>query len=110
MKMANIPFCTTDWSKIERVEYKGETGTSFWAVQNFDEIRVRIVEYSAGFLADHWCKKGHVFFCLEGELYVELEDGREFTFTPGVSYQVADDAEPHRHYTKGVGAKFFVVD
>ena len=75
----------------------------------FGTIRVRIVEYSAGYMADHWCSKGHILFCLEGELLTELKDGRQFTLTAGMSYQVADNAEAHRSYSK-TGARLFIVD
>ena len=107
--MKNIPFGTTDWAAIVPTEHIGETGMATWRTQQFDTIRVRMVEYSAGYLADHWCKKGHILFCIEGELHTELADGREFILTPGTSYQVADNAEPHRSYTN-VGAKLFIVD
>jgi hypothetical protein len=50
-----------------------------------------------------------VLLCLAGELHTELEDGRRFTLTPGMSYQVADDAEPHRSHT-AIGATLFIVD
>ena len=82
---------------------------ALWYTQQFDGIRVRMVEYSAGYLADHWCSKGHILLCMEGELHTELADGRKFILTPGTSYQVADNAEPHRSYTK-IGAKLFIVD
>jgi quercetin dioxygenase-like cupin family protein len=107
--MSGIPFGVTDWSAVERTEHKGVTGAAHWRTQNFGNIRVRMVEYTPGYLADHWCVKGHVLFCVEGELHTELEDGRTFTLTPGMSYQVADNAEPHRSHTD-VGAKLFVVD
>ena len=109
MEMKNIPFGTTDWAGIVPTEHKGETGMATWRTQEFDNIRVRMVEYSAGYLADHWCSKGHILLCLERELHTELADGKEFILTKGTSYQVADNAEPHRSYTK-VGAKLFIVD
>ena len=109
MEMSNIPFGTTDWSSIKASEHKGETGVAYWRTQNFGSVRVRMVEYSAGYLADHWCTKGHILLCLEGELHTELEDGRTFTLKPGMSYQVADNAEPHRSSTE-VGARLFIVD
>jgi hypothetical protein len=109
MHMADIPFGTTDWSTVERTEHKGETGLAYWRTRTFGGIRVRMVEYTAGYLADHWCVKGHVILCMEGELHTELRDGRRFTLTAGMSYQVADDAEPHRSFT-GTGAKLFIVD
>jgi quercetin dioxygenase-like cupin family protein len=109
MKIEKLPFGTTDWNDVERTEHPGETGKAYWRTRNFGELRVRMVEYTPGYLADHWCSKGHILFCLEGELHTELDDGREFVLTPGMSYQVADDTEPHRSSTKD-GAKLFVVD
>ena len=109
MDMKNIPFGLTDWSKIPSTEHTGDTGVATWHTQQFDNIRVRMVEYSPGYMADHWCKKGHILLCIEGELHTELADGRKFVLTPGVSYQVADDAEPHRSHTS-TGAKLFIVD
>lgn len=109
MKMHDIPFGTTDWSGVERTEHAGETGTAWWRTRQFGAIRVRMVEYSAGYKADHWCSKGHILFCLEGELHTQLEDGRVFVLRPGMSYQVADGAEPHRSLTT-TGARLFIVD
>ncbi|NLF51844.1 MAG: hypothetical protein GX577_11975 [Leptolinea sp.] len=109
MDMKNIPFGTTDWSKIPATEHAGETGMAYWHTQQFDNIRVRLVEYTPGYKADHWCKKGHILLCLEGELHTELEDGRTFILTPGTSYQVADNAEAHRSFTT-TGVKLFIVD
>ncbi|MBP6706038.1 MAG: DHCW motif cupin fold protein [Achromobacter sp.] len=109
MKMSNIPFGTTDWNEVERTEHPGETGVAYWRTRKFDDVRVRMVEYSPGYLADHWCSKGHILFCLDGELHTELEDGRHFVLTPGMSYQVADQAEPHRSSTP-TGARLFIVD
>jgi quercetin dioxygenase-like cupin family protein len=109
MYMSHIPFGTTDWSKVEKTVHRGEQGTAYWQTQQFGDIRVRVVEYSPGYLADHWCRKGHILFCLQGELQTELDDGRTFTLTAGTSYQVADNAEAHRSSTK-TGAKLFIVD
>ena len=109
MRIAGIPFGITDWALIEPSEHEGETGTAFWRTRQFGPIRVRMVEYTPGYRANHWCDKGHVLLCIEGELHTELEDGRKFTLRPGMSYQVADNAEPHRSYTP-VGAKLFIVD
>ena len=109
MQMINIPFGTTDWSAIEPSKHQGETGVAYWRTRNFSGIRVRLIEYAPGYIADHWCVKGHILFCLAGELHTKLKDGREFILRPGMSYQVADNAEPHRSSTS-VGAKLFVVD
>jgi quercetin dioxygenase-like cupin family protein len=107
--MEQIPFATTDWSTVTATTHPGETGTALWRTREFGAIRVRIVEYSANYLADHWCSKGHILFVLEGELETELADGRTVVLKPGMSYQVADNAEPHRSRTRD-GAKLFVVD
>lgn len=109
MKLENLPFGLTDWSSIEPTEHKGDSGFALWRTRHFGEIRVRMVEYSPGYIADHWCVKGHILLCLEGELITELADGRKFTLSPGISYQVADHAEPHRSQTSA-GAKLFIVD
>lgn len=109
MQMSAIPFGATDWSTVEPTEHAGETGKAYWRTREFGGIRVRMVEYTPGYLADHWCTKGHILLCLEGELHTELEDGRCFVLTPGVSYQVADGAEPHRSSTH-TGARLFIVD
>jgi hypothetical protein len=109
MKITDIPFCTTDWSRIERTEHAGITGTAYWRTQSFGAMRVRMVEYTPGYFADHWCSKGHVLLCLDGEIHTELQDGRMYTLTAGMSYQVADGAELHRSHT-AIGAKLFIVD
>ena len=107
--MIGFPITTTDWAQIAPTEHPGETGIAVWRTQNFGDIRVRMVEYSPGYSPDHWCSKGHVILCLEGELETTLSDGRVFTLTAGKSYQVADGESSHRSSTK-TGAKLFIVD
>ena len=109
MKIDHIPFGVTDWTKEPITEHQGEQGTAYWRTRQFGPIRVRLVEYSPGYLADHWCSKGHILLCLEGELHTELQDGRQFILKPGVSYQVADNADAHRA-SAPIGASLFVVD
>ena len=109
MNMTEIPFNTTDWAALAPVEHAGEKGKAYWRTRHFGDIRVRMLEYTPGYVADHWCVKGHILLCLEGELHTELKDGRTFVLTAGMTYQVADNAEAHRSFTP-VGAKLFVVD
>ena len=109
MKISDIPFGVTDWSTIAAVDYPGVTGQATWRTREFGDLRVRMVEYAPGYLADHWCSKGHIVLVLEGEFESELADGRKFRLTPGMSYQVADNAEPHRSRTEA-GATLFIVD
>ncbi|MBX3653490.1 MAG: DHCW motif cupin fold protein [Ramlibacter sp.] len=109
MKLHGIPFGTTDWARVPREEKSAQAGQAFWRTRQFGDLRVRMVEYTPGYVSDHWCTKGHILLCLSGELHTELADGRCFTLTPGMSYQVADQAEPHRS-TAPQGATLFIVD
>lgn len=109
MEISGIPFGATDWSQVPRTEHKGERGVAYWRTRQFGAIRVRMVEYTPGYSADHWCDKGHILLCISGELQTELRDGRMFTLKAGMSYQVGDHAEPHRSHTD-VGAALFIVD
>ncbi|HEV7275492.1 MAG TPA: DHCW motif cupin fold protein [Devosiaceae bacterium] len=113
MRMSDIPFGTTDWARLPPERHAGDVGEATWRTCRFgsadNPIRVRMVEYSPGYQADHWCDKGHVLLCLEGALTTTLEDGREFELAPGMSYQVGDQAEKHRSRT-AVGARLFIVD
>ncbi|HEX4302108.1 MAG TPA: DHCW motif cupin fold protein [Rhizomicrobium sp.] len=109
MNIADIPFTVSDWAQVEPTQHPGATGMALWRTRQFGTIRVRMVEYTPGYEADHWCEKGHILLCLEGRLDTELADGRRFTLTPGMSYQVADGAAPHKSVS-ATGAKLFIVD
>ena len=109
MKIASFPFATLDWSTVPKEEHKGETGTAYWQVKHVNDIRVRMVEYSANYLADHWCSKGHIILCTEGEMDTELQDGSIFTLSIGMCYFVGDNCEAHRSSSKN-GCKLFIVD
>lgn len=105
-----IPFETTDWKNITREEHKGETGTSYWRTKHYAGLRVRLVDYSAGYKADHWCGKGHVVFCVEGEFVSHLKDGNQYLLTKGMSYQTSDDhLNPHLSESEK-GCTLFIVD
>jgi quercetin dioxygenase-like cupin family protein len=109
MKLAEIPFEITNWSTVAASQHRGERGTAVWRTLQYGDLRVRVVEYTPGYVADHWCAKGHVVFCLDGELRTELQDGRTFVLRAGMSYQVADNEPPHRSSTAS-GARLFIVD
>ena len=109
MNMTSFPFQTLNWSSTPREEHKGETGLAFWQVQMMNDIRIRMVEYSPGYKADHWCSKGHIILCLEGEMDTELENGRIMKLTKGMCYFVGDKNEAHRTSTV-TGCKLFIVD
>ena len=109
MRLTDIPFGTTDWADVPVTRHPGETGEATWRTRQFGEVRVRMVDYSPGYLADHWCDKGHIILVLEGEMTTELKDGRAVLMRPGLSYQVGDGAMAHRSRT-ATGAKLFIVD
>ena len=109
MKIASFPFQTIDWLTVPKEEHKGEQGTAYWQVQHVNETRVRMVEYTKGYLADHWCSKGHIIFCYEGEMETELQDGRRMKMTKGMCYFVGDGNEAHRS-SSSTGCKLFIVD
>ncbi len=110
MKIPPLPYTPTDWSKVPATEHKGDSGVALWRTLEFGDVRVRVVEYSPGYVADHWCDRGHVIYLLEGELTTELKDGRKFQMKPGMGYQVSDSGDsPHRSVTE-TGAKLFIVD
>ena len=109
MEIAAIPFTTTQWSQVPEVAHPGERGTAYWRTLEMGNVRVRMVRYSPGYLADHWCQRGHVLLVLSGEMETELEDGTRHRLGPGMSYQVANGASSHRSRTVD-GATLFIVD
>ncbi len=109
MNKKNIPFQTIDWTKIPKTEHKGDTGIAYWQTMQFEGLRLRIVEYSKGYLADHWCAKGHIVHCLEGDFVSELNDGEKFILTKGMTYVVTDELSSHRSSTEN-GVKVLIID
>jgi len=109
MTITGVPFTAIDWSGVAPTEHPGETGRALWRTVELPGVRIRVVEYSPGYRADHWCARGHVILVLEGELVTELQGGAETRLTAGQGYCVADGAEPHRSRTAS-GAKLFIVD
>ena len=107
--MSNISFQTIDWQTIAKTEHQGETGMAWWQTLQFEGLRMRIVTYSAGYLADHWCQKGHIVHCLEGDFISELQNGEQFSLTTGMTYIVSDDLSSHRSISKN-GVKLLIID
>lgn len=110
MKIPPLPFTATDWQTVPETRHPGETGFATWRTLTVGDIRIRRVDYSPGYLADHWCDRGHILFVLEGELETELKDGRKFTLKPGQSYQVSDFGDAAHRSSTNSGAKLFIVD
>ena len=109
MKMMPMPMSITDWAQVTPTEHPGDAGVALWKTKAFGDIRVRMVEYSPGYVTDHWCSKGHVLLCLTGSLDIELGDGTRLALKPGQSYHVGDGDPPHRS-SAPEGAKLFIVD
>ena len=109
MSNKDIPFQTIDWALIQKTEHKGEKGLAFWQTLQLHGLRIRIVEYSKGYLADHLCKKGHIVHCLHGEFVSELQDGGSFHLKKGMTYVVSDDLSSHRSTTEN-GVKLLIID
>ncbi len=109
MILPSFPFQLIDWTSIKKEEHKGVTGKAYWQIMMMNDTRIRIVEYSAGYVADHWCNKGHIIYCIEGQMETELADGRKCMLTKGMSYQLGDNNEAHRTSTKD-GCRLFIVD
>jgi len=110
MKIEGVPFSVTEWAAVPAVEHKGESGTSFWRTIEAGNLQVRLVEYSPGFISDHWCERGHVLYVLDGKLTVKLKDGREFVLASGMSFQVEDNASNPHLARSDSGARVFIVD
>ena len=109
-KNSMIPFETSDWSSVPANEHKGETGVALWRTRQYGKIRVRLVDYSPGYKADHWCSKGHIIYCAEGEFTAHLKDGNTYLLKKGMSYQTTDDIENPHMSTSETGCKLFIVD
>jgi hypothetical protein len=109
MHLPHHPFQTFDWSSVEKINYTGTSGYAIWQTIMMGDIRVRMVEYSAGYVADHWCSKGHIIYCVSGEMETELEDGRKFILKEGMTYHVGDESDAHRSSSIN-GCKLFIVD
>jgi quercetin dioxygenase-like cupin family protein len=109
MVMSSFPFQTVNWKETKAEEYKGTTGIASWKTFRMGDIRVREVTYSPGYIADHWCNKGHIIYCISGSMITKLEDGREYVLLAGMSYHVGDNSEPHQSSTKE-GCTLFIVD
>lgn len=107
--MNGIPFQKIDWTSIEKIKHKGESGIALWQAVQFDGLRLRVVKYSNGYLADHWCQKGHIVHCLEGEFISELETGEIFSLRKGETYVVSDEMSSHRSVSEN-GVKLLIID
>ncbi len=107
--MSNIPFQKIDWTSTEKVEHKGEKGVALWQTIQLGGLRIRLVEYSDGYLADHWCQKGHIVHCLDGEFISELKTGEIIKLTRGETYVVSDELSSHRSASVN-GVKLLIID
>jgi quercetin dioxygenase-like cupin family protein len=109
MEIKTFPFETLDWATIKAEEHAGTTGTAYWKIFKMGDIRIRMVEYTPDYFADHWCSKGHIIYCISGQMITELEDGREYILSAGMTYHIGDNNEAHRSKSEN-GCTLFIVD
>ncbi len=109
MQFSSFPFSITDFSAIEPEIKNGTTGFAEWRTFYRDAVRVRKVIYSPGYLADHWCSKGHIIYCIEGSMETELGDGTKHLLSKGLIYTVGDNSDVHRTYSDE-GCVLLIVD
>ena len=109
MNLPAFPLQTFDWSSVPATEHAGDSGKAVWRTLRLGEVRVRIVEYSPGYSANHWCAKGHIVYCLQGEMQTTVRDGETYTLSAGMTYLAGDGDPPHRSETQS-GATLFIVD
>ncbi|RZJ50609.1 MAG: hypothetical protein EOO19_02785 [Chryseobacterium sp.] len=107
--MSTIPFQSIDWNQIPKTEHTGETGKAIWQTIQLGGLRIRKVTYSENYIADHWCQKGHIVHCLEGEFISELENGEKSVLSKGMTYIVSDDVSSHRSITTK-GVELLIID
>ena len=110
MKISDVPFSVTEWEGVGQTEHKGIKGTSLWKTFEEGNIRARIVEYSPGFVSDHYCERGHVVLVLKGSLLLTMKKGDRFIIEEGCSFQLSDDASKPHSVSSEHGAKVFIVD
>jgi quercetin dioxygenase-like cupin family protein len=110
MNLPTLPFTAVAWNELPATEHTGESGAALWRTLNNGDVRMRVVEYSPGYVADHWCDRGHVIYVLEGTLETELKDGRKFSFSAGTGYTVSDFGDAAHRSSTTTGAKLFIVD
>ncbi len=103
-------FLAVDWPNLPETVHAGATGTAIWRTLQIGAMRVRRVDYSIGYVADHWCDRGHVLFVISGEIINELRDGRRNILAAGQGYIVSSNGDAaHRSLAPG-GASLFIVD
>jgi hypothetical protein len=107
--MSTIPFQNIAWNTIEKTEHQGTTGVAHWQTIELAGLRIRKVSYSENYFADHWCQKGHIVHCLEGQFISEMEDGKQVELSKGMTYVVSDDLSSHRSISKD-GVTLLIID
>ena len=110
MQLSGWQADVTDWPNAPTSIQQGKSGTATVQTRQVGDIQLRVVSYSPGYTADHWCHKGHIVFVVSGILTIEHEDGQRHDVAAGASYHVADDdGAPHRVMSEA-GATAFIVD
>lgn len=106
MELSGLPEAVVDWSRTPATKTAGATSRA----HKTNDVQLRVVDYDPGYLADHWCSKGHILYVISGSLTIEHGDGKaSYELAAGMSWQTADNGPPHRVRSTG-GATVFIVD
>jgi len=109
MLIANYNFEVIDWSSLEETKYEGDKGYALWKTTFLNDIRIRKVIYSAGYVSNHWCEKGHILHVLKGTLHTKVQSGKEYTLYEGQTYLVGDHSDPHLSSTE-IETTLLIID
>jgi len=108
MVLPRTPLIVTRLGEAPRTAETGEIGRSLAQTFELSGLRLRLVEYEAGYVADHWCDRGHVLHVVDGELTLELRDGRSMALRKGDCFVSDQDDASHRIRTAAGGTAFIV--
>ena len=110
MKLTGLPTGVTDWSSLSASSQPGAMGAATIRGRHIGDMQLRLVSYSAGYMADHWCHKGHIVVVIAGAAMIEHEDGRRYELSAGMAYHVSDDEQAPHRLTSREGASVFILD
>lgn len=72
----------TDRARTLAVTIPGAAGTARARTRQIGDVRLRMVDYAPGYVADRWCAKGHVVYVVAGELTIEHQDNGRCMYSP----------------------------
>jgi quercetin dioxygenase-like cupin family protein len=110
VKLENFPVGTIDWPKVPAVVQAGETGIATSRTVNLSDVTLRLVEYSAGYKADHWCTKGHILYVVSGNVVIEYDNEKRTNLSSGMSWHAPEGASTAHLLRCERAATVFIID